>query len=266
MRRPQVGLVVSLTAFALSVAGPAAAQEEWQEYTTREDGFSVLFPGQPRIEETTWLSQMEYKLPARFYRVDKGREHYSVTVADYRGLEQLGIERSKACPPGNAQCRQNAGIMGPGYWRHDARGAVMFATSRLVKRDGAKVTGLGWEWQEMVEGNFVQLTNADGSRTFAWVTMHENKLYILEGTVPGGSPEPGLFQQSWSFVDANGRIRYQEIVYSNAYHGLGAYPKPANGAQGRGRGAGAAGAGAGAGAPARGAGPGRGAGQGRGGQ
>ena len=26
--------------------------------------------------------------------------------------------------------------------------------------------------------------------------MHENKLYIIEGTVPAGYPEPGLFQQS----------------------------------------------------------------------
>ena len=110
----------------------------------------------------------------------------------------------------------------------------------------------------MVEGNFVQLTNADQSRTFAWVTMHEKKLYILEGTVPAGSPEPGLFQQSWSFVDSTGNtIRYQQIIYSNAYHGMGVYPKPTYGNQGRGAGGGnvapggrgrGAGAGAGAGA------------------
>ena len=99
----------------------------------------------------------------------------------------------------------------------------------------------------MVEGNFVQLTNKDESRTFAWVTMHENKLYILEGTVPGGYPEPGLFQQSWSFVDQNGNtIRYQNIIYSNVYHGMGSYPKPTYGNQGRGAGAGGRGAGDGA--------------------
>jgi len=43
------------------------------------------------------------------YSVDRSREHYSVTVVDYTGLEQQGIERSKACPSGNAQCRENAG-------------------------------------------------------------------------------------------------------------------------------------------------------------
>ena len=235
-------------ALLLSLPGSAAAQE-WDTYTSIQDGFRVNFPGEPRITESTWKSQFDYVLPARIYSVDKGQEHYSVTVADYSGLEQQGIERAKSCPPGNAQCRQNAGIMGPGYWMHDMRGAVMFATAMLVKRD-AKVTGLGWEWQEMVEGNFVQLTNnADQSRTFAWVTMHEKKLYVLEGTVPAGYPEPGLFQQSWSFVDKDGNtIRYQKIIYSNAYHGMGVYPKPTYGGGGRGAGAGGAGAGAGAGA------------------
>jgi hypothetical protein len=242
-------------ALVLSMPGPASAQE-WDTYTSIQDGFSVNFWGQPRITETTWKSQFDYVLPARVYSVDKGRERYSVTVVDYTGLEQMGTERAKNCPPGNAQCRQNAGIMGPGYWAHDMRGAVMFATAKLVLRD-AKVTSLGWEWQEMVEGNFVQLTNnADQSRTFAWVTMHEKKLYILEGTVPAGSPEPGLFQQSWSFVDKDGRtIRYQQIIYSNMYHGMGVYPKPTYGNQGRGGGAG----GAGQGGRGAGAGPGGGA-------
>jgi hypothetical protein len=229
--------------------GSASAQE-WIEYTSTQDGFKVLFPGQPTITETTWKSQMDYTLPARVYAATRGQERYTMTVVDYTGIEQLGIERAKACAPGNAQCRQNAGVMGPGYWKHDARAAVMRATSQLVER-AAKVTQLAWEWQDMVEGNLIQLTDADRSRTFAYVAMHENKLYIMEGTVPEGYPEPGLFQQSLGWVDGNGTpIRYQEIIYSNAYHGMGVYPKPR---PGRG---GAGGAGAGGAAPAgRGAGP-----------
>ena len=102
----------------------------------------------------------------------------------------------------------------------------MYATYKLIQK-AAKVTSLAWEWQDMVEGNFLQLTNPDESRTFAYVAMHENKLYILEGTVPKGYPEPGLFQQSMGFVDANGNgLRYQGAIYSNAYHGMGVYPKP----------------------------------------
>ena len=50
--------------------------------------------------------------------------------------------------------------------------------------------------------------------------------YVLEGTVPKGYPEPGLFQQSMGWVDRDGNgIRYQ-IIYSNSYHALGVYPVP----------------------------------------
>ena len=61
----------------------------------------------------------------------------------------------------------------------------------------------------------------NGSRTSAAVYMHENKLYIIEGTVPDGYPEPGFFQQSVGWIDENGRgIRYQQVYH----HGW--FPKP----------------------------------------
>jgi hypothetical protein len=225
-------------AFVLAGAGVAAAQE-WDEYQNIRDGFKINFPGQPKIAETTWKSQLNYVLPARVYSAEKGRERYSVTVVDYAPIEQMGIERAKTCPPGNANCRGNAGpALGEGYARHDERGAIVYATFKLLQRD-AKVDYLSWEWMDMVEGHVVQLTNnPDRSRTFAWIGMHEKKLYIIEGTVPAGQPEPGLFQQSIGFVDPDGNgIRYQGIIYSNAYHGLGVYPRPP---YGRGAGAGPA--------------------------
>ena len=47
--------------------------------------------------------------------------------------------------------------------------------------------------------------------------MHENRLYIFEGTVPPGAPPPGLFQQSVGFIDGAGfRVRYERI-YDNMY-------------------------------------------------
>jgi hypothetical protein len=43
----------------------------------------------------------------------------------------------------------------------------------------------------------------------------QNKLYLIEGTVPAGYPEPGLFQQSLGWLDENGiGLRYQDF-YSN---------------------------------------------------
>jgi hypothetical protein len=241
MRLIALGLALVLTSASVATA------QEWDEYQNVAEGFKVNFPGTPVVTNTTWKSQLNYDLPARVYTATKGRERYSVTVVDYAPIEQMGVERAKACPAGNANCRGNAGpALGAGYARHDERGAIVYATFRMIQRD-AKVDYLSWEWMDMVEGHVVQLTNADKSRTFAWIGMHNRKLFIIEGTVPAGMPEPGLFQQSIGWVDKDGNgIRYQNIIYSNAYHGLGVYPTPPYGNQGRGAGAGAAGAAGGA--------------------
>jgi hypothetical protein len=220
MRRTAILILLMLSATSL-------AAQEWAEYVNPQDGFKINFPGKPKVTEITWKSQMDYTLPGRVYSAERGRERYSLTVVDYTSLEQQGIARAKTCPPGNEQCRENAAaVIGPGYWKQDERGAIVYATFKLLQRD-AKVTSYTYDWQDLVEGHFLQLTNADQSRTFAYIAMHEHKLYIVEGTVPKGYPEPGLFQQSLGWVDKDGRgIRYQTL-YSNTYHGMGVYPKPA---------------------------------------
>src|SRR5437867_2758390 len=134
-----------LVAVILSASGLAAAQEA-DEYVNTKDGFKIYFPAQPTVKDTTWTSQQDFKLPARVYSVDKGKEHYSVTVV--------------------------------------------------------------------------------GSRTYAYVGMHEMKLYIAEATVPKGSAPATLFQTSFTWVDKDGNgIRYQ-TMYNNEFHGLRQYPVP----------------------------------------
>ena len=214
----------------LSLGTPALAQEEWDNFVFVEDGFEVNFPGRPQIENGIWTSQYGYQLPSRIYRASHGAERYLVTVVDYRGIEKQGVERSKQCPPGAEPCigtqdgRQGA-IIGLGYWKMDVRGALAYATLKFLQRD-AKVTDYNLQFQQVVEGYFLQMTNRDESRTFAYITMHENRLYIFEGTTPKGAPEPGLFQSSVGFVNADGNsIRYTDY-YSNAVHGLRQYEPP----------------------------------------
>ena len=86
----------------------------------------------------------------------------------------------------------------------------------FLQRD-ARVTHYAFYIAERVEGRRIQLTNADRSRTFAAFHMHEDRLYVFEGTVPPGAPPPGLFQQSVGFIDQEGvRVRY-ETIYDNMY-------------------------------------------------
>jgi len=117
---------------------------------------------------------------------------------------------------------------------HDIRGAIVYATSKFLERD-VKMTRMLWAHEDLVEGIELQLTNnADQSRTFVFTSMRENRLYIAEGTVPKGYPQPGLFQQSMGYLDKDGNgVRYQKI-YSNEVYGLGDAPAPSYGRGGTG--------------------------------
>jgi hypothetical protein len=231
-------------AFILSVSGLAPAQE-LTEYQNTRDGFKITFLSPPAVTETTWKSQQGYMLPQRVYSVDRGREHYSVTVVDYSGIEQIAIAAVKTCPAGAPLCR-GTDISGPGLWKHDVRGAALFATLKLLQRD-AKVTDLTWSQHDLVEGNEIQLLNADQSRTYAYVAMHEMKLFIVEATVPKGYPPATLFQTSMGWVDKDGNgIRYQ-TMYNNEFHGMGQYPVPPHAGGGRAAGPGPQGRDGGAG-------------------
>lgn len=230
-------------ALILLVSGRASAQE-WTEYQNNQEGFKIDFPGQPKVTDIVWQTQFDYKLPAHVYSAEKGRERYSVTVIDYRPIEQMGIERRKGCPAGAEPCI-GSDLSGPGFWRHDVRGALIYAAFKFVERP-AKVTHMLWSHEDLVEGIQLQLTNnADQSLTYAYISMHDMKLYINEGTVPKGYPPPALFQQSMGYVDKDGNgIRYNTI-YSNEIYALGDAPTPAHGGGGAGGGAGRGGRGGG---------------------
>lgn len=224
-----------LCTMMVALLGVAAAghAQDWMEFVSIEDGFRVDFPGQPRVQQTTWMSEYEYALPARVYSADRGREHYAVTVVDYSGIEEMGKARRRSCPAGAEPCI-GSNNTGEGYWKMDVGGAIVYATWKYLQRD-AKPTHLMWNFMDLVEGQQLQLTNnADKSRTFVHIAMHLHKLYMFEGTVPAGYPEPGLFQQSVGYVDKDGAgIRYQ-YVYNDRF------PPPPRTGGGRG-GAGGAG-------------------------
>ena len=223
------GVLAALILSMFSLAMPAAAQE-WEQYVYIDDGFSVLFPSPPEIENFTWTSEVRYQLPARTFRATRGQERYSATVVDYRSLEQQGIERAQNCPPAAETCIGGNGIpmptTGAGYWKMDSRGAMTFAVKKLLTRPGVTISDLSFQFVSVVSSYAVHLVNADQSRTYATVSMHENRLYIFEATVPEHGPAPLLFQTSGGFVDENGQgIRYFDY-YVNGVHGLRQSPRP----------------------------------------
>jgi hypothetical protein len=214
LHRLAIGLAV------LMISTSAAAQE-WIDYTSREDRFSVNFPSTPTIREFTYTSWRAIKLPARTYTVERGAEKYSVTVVDYTGAESAHAERAKSCEVGAQNlCAGNGTVaQGVGGWKYDVLGAADHATQEILQR-GAKVTYFAWTNINRINGREIHLTNADQSRTYVDIHMHENRLYIFEATVPVRAAEPLLFEQSPEFLDAEGR----SVRYSDNY--LNLFPPP----------------------------------------
>jgi hypothetical protein len=194
-----------LAAFIFMSLPAAAYAQEWVDFTSREDRFTVNMPGQPKVESIEWPSEYGLVFPGRVYRATRGAERYSITVIDYNDAEKRYYE--KPHPPSFRQAE---------YWMMDIQGSIQYAATKLYRmRPGVKVTHDAWHYIDLVEGHQLNMTNADRTRTFVGIYLHDNRLYILDGTVPENGPEPGLFTQSLSFLDAEGkRVRYQQI-YSN---------------------------------------------------
>ena len=225
-------LTALLTVFLVVMAVFALAQEPI-DYVSKLDFFSINFPSEPRVETATYPD--EYRLPAlpaRVYTAEQGRNHYTVTVVDYRDVPKMHAARNK-------QCIHDAGADKPGLTPQqrrdlvgdacqdetvkDIRGAMMWATWQFVEK-AAKVTHLAHYNIDVIEGHEVHTINPDESRTYAAIHMYENRLYIAEATVPKGAPASNWFQISLRFLDENYKpVRYQYsglMTYSNGY------PKP----------------------------------------
>lgn len=220
MRRA-LGWLIALLVVAPARSAPA---QEWENFAFVEDGFEANFPGRPAVDNIIWVTQHGYELPARIYRASRGAERYSATVVDYRGIEKLGVERAAHCHPQAEPCLgtsdgADGAIMGLGYWKMDVRGALAHATQKFLQREGT-VTHYSLQFQQVVEGYLLRMTNPDESQTMAYITMHANRLYVFEGTTPKGAPIRPILQSSIGFLDADGNsIRYLDY-YSNAIHGL----------------------------------------------
>ena len=200
---PRIQVVV--TALFLCLPVVASAQTEWMEFTSAEDKFSIVFPGKPMVQSMTWPSEYGAVFPGRVYSVQQGPNRYSVTVIDYRDAEAIHSKIDKA-----------PSFDDPRYWQMDILASVQYAATKLYRnKPGAKVTYDAWHYIDLVEGHQLQLTNANNTKTYVSIYLHENRLYIVDATVPANAPAQGIFQQNLGFQDEKGgRVRYDDI-YSN---------------------------------------------------
>lgn len=187
------------TVSILCFAGPAFAQG-WVQFTSELDRFQIQSLGELEMHETTFNSEYGAVLPQRVYSYEDGPNRYSVTVIDYSDAQRIHAAREN---------RSEADY--DLYWEVDIRASIVYAAWQLRQR-GGEVTYDAYHYIDRVEGQQLQITNDDQSRTYAAIYLHDSKLYIVEATVAPGSIPPGFFQQSLQWIQEDGsRIRYRNF-------------------------------------------------------
>jgi hypothetical protein len=206
-------------ALIICLSQPVFAQD-WTRFVSPEDGFSANYPGQPKVEATTYVSEYRQQLPAKVYTAADALGRYSTTVVDYRNIEKMHADRAAKC-----QAAKGDGDSCQNDFRVDVAGATDHAVWNFMKRDGVKMTHYMFYFVELVSGRLLQMTNPDKSRTYAAVHQHAGRLYIHQATVPPDMPEPILFMQSLAWADEKGlAIRYR-TMYTEGY-GEWKFPSP----------------------------------------
>jgi hypothetical protein len=197
-------LTSSMAALCALLFAQLALAQEWTEYENRVDRFVVPAPGAPKVEPIAWDSEYGARFPGRVYTWTRGRNRYSVTVVDYSDAERI-----------HAGVNHIAYRGGPGYWQIDIMASIDYAAARYRQKPGVTVTYDAWNYIERVTGHQLQLTNPDGSRSYVGVYLHENRLYILDATAPKDEPPPIIFQQSFGFLDAEGKpVQYRSFYFN----------------------------------------------------
>ena len=191
-----------LAASALLLSSPSVGQG-WIEYVSIADRFTMYVPGEPDVRDISYASEYGVVFPARLYSYEDGPNRYFVTVVDYSDSERIHSERTN----------KTSADDGSLYWAVDVLGSIAYAAWNIRKR-GGEVTHDAWHYIQRVEGHQLQVTNADRSRTYAGIYLHETRLYILEATVSPESPPPIIFQQSLSLLDDEGNTFNYEYIHS----------------------------------------------------
>jgi hypothetical protein len=156
---------------AIFAATTPAGAQGWKEYEYPVETFVVAFPGEPKVETTSYQAPGRRLVEARVYSVLQGGGEFKVTVADMSDIQESA---------GN--------VMAYAVFMLSRRGELKFNFPHSTRR---------------VIGRQASIGGVDGSQTYASVFFHNGRLYQIEGTVPaGGSTEDAFrFQQSFDFTD-----------------------------------------------------------------
>jgi hypothetical protein len=164
---------------ALVLSGPVYAQTNWEEFTDREQHFTVNFPGEPKVESIPYKTEKGTSLPAKAYSAKDARGgEYKIIVVNYAGAaDQLETAIGEAAKAERAK----------GEVKYDAV-----------------------EHQNNMRSQRISVALPNGRFLLAEALTDHGRLFILEADTPPKVPPPAQFQASLQVLDDNGvAIRYK---------------------------------------------------------
>jgi hypothetical protein len=165
-----VTCIVACIVAVFAASAPAGAQG-WTEYQYPNEGFTVAFPAEPKVETASYRAPGGRLVDARVYSAVKDGGEFKVMVADLSQIEM-------------------------------SEGNVMAYAVQMLSRGGEVKFDIPHSTRRII-GRQASIDGADGSQTYASVFFHNRRLYQIEGIVPaGGATADGIrFQQSFDFTD-----------------------------------------------------------------
>ena len=188
-----------ITDLEIEASDPAVAGVSgWTNRVYPDQLFSANFPGEPTISTAPYPSEYGGTFPSTIYEARKGDNFYSVTVVDFSDARSIYEQLAEEINVAGAH----------NFWLYDQMGAIAHAAQQFRLR-GGEVTYDAWHHVDFIGGHQLFLTNPDQTRTYAGIYRHADRLYVLEATVTADTPPQGVFQQSLTILDEEGkRIRY----------------------------------------------------------
>jgi hypothetical protein len=191
--------LIAFVLAALIVSGPAAAQ--WKDYSYVAEGFGLIFPADPEVEEVAMFQIVPGKMvPARIYSVRHNNGLFKMTVADAR---DAGLQEAPVIAHAIRQMTQG--------------GQVKIDFPHRIYR---------------IYGRQLSIERPNGVLTTAAVFFANERLYQIEGTrLPGGSDTDIIqFQQSLTFDRnvPNRTAQQMQAMRAACARGVGGTAAPGN--------------------------------------
>src|SRR5262245_9606664 len=163
-----IGFVVALVMVAQFLTGGPAAAKDWMEYAYPDRSFTVHFPGEPRIELTSYQGSEGRAFEAPFYSA----------ILEGGVLRLTVVELPEAGTSGDA---------------HVSHAVKTLTDGNQIKLDIPHRI-------RQTYGRQLAVLRKDGSFSYLAVFVHKQRLYQLEGTasVAGGEADVDamIFHQS----------------------------------------------------------------------